>query len=351
MARVLFILKRRPDYNQTLHSHVGLSTGLYNSVKFIDQMLQDAGVESRMFVAIDNNCIDREVRAFKPTHVFIEALWVVPEKFVVLTKLHPDVKWIIRLHSEMPFIASEGIAMDWIGDYARFPNIIIGVNAPRMMDETRFYLQHLRSWSNAQADDRIIYMPNFYPQEYKTKTFNPDDEYVNISCFGAIRPLKNHILQALCAVQFAETIGRKLKFHVNAGRIEMKGEPILNNLKGMFQHLADNGHQLINHTWAPRDEFLEICATMDIGMQVSISETFNIVAADHISQGVPIVGSREIPWAVNWFCANPVESIDIVNKLKRAWRFPNINVKTNQLMLTSYTNQTRKIWLDYFTDK
>jgi len=209
-----------------------------------------------MFVAIDNNCIDREVRAYQPTHVVIEALWVVPSKFEILSKLHPNVTWIIRLHSEMPFIASEGIAMDWIGDYARFPNIIIGVNAPRMMDETRFYLQQVYGWSNAETAQRIIYMPNFYPQEYKYKKFNPSNEYINISCFGAIRPLKNHLLQAICAVQFADSIGRKLKFHINAGRIEMKGEPILHNLKGMFQHLADPVHAF----WIPSmiNPFLEI---------------------------------------------------------------------------------------------
>ena len=132
MARILFILKRRPDFNQKIHNHVGISTGLFNSVKFMDTMLQEAGVESKMFVAIDNNCIDREVRAYKPTHVVVEALWVVPSKFVILSKLHPTVTWIVRLHSEMPFIASEGVAMDWLGDYARFPNIVIGVNAPKI---------------------------------------------------------------------------------------------------------------------------------------------------------------------------------------------------------------------------
>lgn len=348
MSRVLFILKRRPDYNQTIHNKIGLSTGLYNSASFMDQMLQDADVESKLVVALDNNCIDREVTAFKPTHVIIEALWVVPTKFVVLSKLHPTVTWIIRLHSEMPFIASEGIAMDWIGDYAKFPNIVFGVNAPRMMDETRFYLQHMHNWSDAEADKRIIYMPNFYPQEYKTKKFNPSSDVVNISCFGAIRPLKNHLLQALAAIKFANSIGRKLRFHVNSGRIEMKGEPVLNNLTGLFQHMADKGHELINHAWSPREEFLGTCADIDIAMQVSFTETFNIVGADHISQGVPIVGSKEIPWAMEWFCADPVSSDDMCKKLRRTWHFPQLNVKINQMMLTAYTSTTRKYWLDYF---
>ena len=103
-------------------------------------MLREIGFDSTLEVAIDNNCIDRLVTKHKPTHVIIEALWVVPSKFTVLQKLHPNVKWIIRIHSEMPFMAGEGMAMDWIGDYAKFKNIIIACNAPRMLDEIETFL-------------------------------------------------------------------------------------------------------------------------------------------------------------------------------------------------------------------
>ena len=112
MSKVLFILKRREDYNSEIHSNIGLSTGLYNSANFMNEMLQSCNIESNLEVAIDNNCIDRLVNKHKPTHVIIEALWVVPQKFAILCKLHPKVKWIIRLHSEMPFMAGEGMAMD-----------------------------------------------------------------------------------------------------------------------------------------------------------------------------------------------------------------------------------------------
>jgi len=329
MKKVLFILKRRDDYGAEKHSHVGLSTGLYNSANFMNEMLRDVGVESNLEVAIDNNCIDRLVTKHKPTHVIIEALWVVPTKFSVLQKLHPDVKWIIRLHSEMPFIAGEGNAIDWIGDYADFKNIIIGVNAPRMLRETKLFLETKnpeKDWS-----EKVIYLPNFYPQEYKTKKFNKNKDVIDIGCFGAVRPLKNHLLQAFGAIEFADSIGKKLRFHVNAGRIEMQGGPVLNNLKGLFQHLYDRGHEMINHQWTPREQFLELCSTMDIGMQVSFSETFNIVGADLISQGVPLVGtSEEIPWAVNAFCADPTNSASICEKLALIYRKPWINVKSKQ---------------------
>jgi len=350
MSRVLFILKRREDYHAITHSHIGLSTGLYNSANFMNVMLKDQGIESNLEIAIDNNCIDRLVNKHKPTHVIIEALWVVPTKFSVLCKLHPNVTWIIRLHSEMPFMAGEGMAMDWLGDYSGFKNILIGVNAPRMCREVGVYLQSRNKWTDAETAKRVVYMPNYYPQNYVTKKFDRNKEHVDIACFGAIRPLKNHLLQAFAALDFANQIGKKLHFHVNAGRIEMNGSPVINNLKGLFQQLAGTGHEMINHQWRPREEFLKLCSEMDIGLQVSFSETFNIVGADLISQGVPLIGTNEeIPWAVNAFCANPVNSEDITAKLLQAYKYPWVNVKAHQWSLKSYTSQTVKIWNKLFS--
>jgi hypothetical protein len=350
MAKVLFILKRREDYNSILHSHVGLSTGLFNSASFVNDMLVDSSIESNLEIAIDNNCIDRLVTKHKPSHCIIEALWVVPSKFAILQKLHPDVTWIIRLHSEMPFMAGEGNAMDWLGDYSRFKNILIGVNAPRMLRETRLYLQHLNQWDHTTTEQRVIYLPNYYPQDYKpVKKIDKKKDTIDIACFGAIRPLKNHLLQAFGAMDFAERIGKQLRFHVNAGRIEMQGGPALNNLKGFFQQIADHGHEMVNHQWRPREEFLELCAKMDIGLQVSFSETFNIVGADLISQGIPLVGSNEIPWAVPIYCANPTDSEDIAKQLRKTYNNTWLNVKSNQWALTCYTNKTQRIWAKYFS--
>ena len=351
MTKILFILKRREDYSTVHHNHKGLSTGLFNSASFMQKMLVDVGVDAELEVAIDNNCIDRLVTKHKPTHVIIEALWVVPSKFSVLTKLHPKVKWIIRLHSEMPFMAGEGMAMDWLGEYAKFPQLIMGVNAPRMCNEVKTFLSTAQNWTEQETNDKVIYMPNFYPQDYVSKKFNRNKDWVDVACFGAVRPLKNHMVQAVAALKFARKIGKKLKFHINSGRIEMKGDPVMNNLRGFFQHLYEEGHELVGHEWAPREEFLVTCSQMDIGMQCNFSETFNIVSADLISQGVPIVGSNEIPWATDLFNADPTESNEMADRLVRTYRFPQLNVWLNQKKLTAYTNQTLKIWVDYFTEQ
>lgn len=349
MSRVLFILKRRNDYNAVVHSHIGMSTGLYNSAKFMNDMLLEQNIESHLEVVADYNKIDRQVWLYNPTHVILEAIWVVPQKITELQRLHPKVTWVIRVHSEMPFLAGEGNALDWIMDYSCCKNVVMAINAPRMLNEMKILLQHKNAWTDEETNRRVIYLPNYYPQEYKKKKLDTKKDIIDISCFGAIRPLKNHLLQAVAAIGFANEIGKKLRFHINAGRIEMNGNAVIKNLRSTFQHIHGLGHEMVNHQWRPRDEFLKLCAEMDIGLQCNLSETFNIVGADLISQGIPLIGNAdEIPWAVHFFSADPNNAMDIKEKLHIAYKYPQINVKTQQWSLTSYTNKTAKIWFKYF---
>jgi len=348
---VLFILKRRHDYNSEKHINLNVSTGLYNSAFFMCDMLNEMGIVSNISVVVDNNNIDAEVTKYNPKFVIIEALWVVPSKFQILTSLHPSVKWIIRLHSEIPFLANEGMAFDWIGDYVMFDKVIVAANSPYALDDIRAFIQTKNPlWSYYDLLNKIIYLPNFYPQIYKDKKLDKSKDYVDVACFGAIRPLKNHIIQSISALKFAEKINKKLRFHVNIGRVEQKGDSILKNLQSIFSHVENSGHMLIGHTWSPRENFLEICEKIDIGMQVSISETFNIVAADLVTQGVPVVCSNEIPWSNPFFSTDSTDMEQIYKKLLLTYKFPYINYKSNQFLLKRYTNKTKEVWYNYFTN-
>jgi len=343
--KILFILKKREILDKKNDIYIGLSSGLYNSVKFVSDMLKNTQIQSKIHIANDNNDIDREVKEYRPNYVIIEALWVVPEKFAVLQKLHPLVKWIVRIHSELPFIAGEGIAMSWIGEYMKHRNVMVACNAPRMLEQMKFYT----SLASSNYNYKVIYLPNYYPTAFKQKTqhFSSGD-IIHIGCFGAVRPLKNHLTQALASIEFATRINKTLHFHVNSDRLEMNGEPALRNLVGLFENISKKGHCLIHHTWQPHEEFKQTCATMDIGLQVSFSETFNIVSADLISQGVPILSSNELPWITKGSACDPTSSKDIVEKLLETYKNPHHNVKTNQESLLNYVNKTKTIWKTYF---
>ena len=157
------------------------------------------------------------------------------------------------------------------------------------------------------------------------------------------------MIQAIAAVRFANEIGKKLNFHVNVSRVEMNGEPVMSNLRSLFQHLYPKGHRLVLNIWTPRDEFLGLCGKMDIGLQVSFSETFNIVGADIIGEGVPLVGSIEIPWFDPTYAARAQYSDEIYNAIMLAHTDPQGNVLSNQQKLTDYTNKTCAVWINQFT--
>jgi len=337
--RVLFICKKRHIYGEIQNGNKILkSSGLYNSAKFVSDMLNDNGVESKIVDVIDNNSIDKEVSLFKPTHVIIEALWVVPEKFEVLTKLHPKIKWIIRLHSEIPFLSNEGIAMDWIYKYVKYKNVHIGANSTDAVG----------TLENILKNEKLFYLPNYYPiTDPKCDKSNRNKNIVHIGCFGAIRPMKNQLAQAIAAIEFANTIGRSLHFHINSERIEGRGEPILNNIRALFKN--NPKHKLIEYNWLDHKEFIKVVKKMDIGMQVSFSETFNIVTADFVANDIPVVVSPEVSWASDFFKVDPNSNDEMVKKLLFVWRSKIFKLKNlNVWGLKKYNKESTLVWLDYF---
>src|SRR6266550_7001747 len=186
--------------------------------------LEANGIPSKIVIVNDNNDIDREVRRYDPTHVIIEALWVIPEKFKVLISLYPKIQWIIRMHSEVPFMANEGVATYWLYQYTTFPEVRISGNSDRLT----------RDLGTVVHNHKPVYLPNCYVFEPVPKFFHKQDNYIDIACMGAVRPLKNQLTQAVAAIKFASQVGRPLRFHINGDRVEDFGNPVLKNLTHLF---------------------------------------------------------------------------------------------------------------------
>jgi glycosyltransferase involved in cell wall biosynthesis len=323
-ARILFILKYRepdalwiPEDESYSYSTGQLSSGLANSAGFANDFLNQNGISSNLVHAVDNNCIDRLVKENNPTHVIIEAYWVVPEKFEVLTKLHPSIKWIIRSHSHTPFLATEGIAFDWSMKYISYPGVFLACNHQEAFKD----MKHLARatyprWKQKDIDAKILYLPNVYRLDIRTNQTEEPTTVLKVSSFGAIRPLKNQVSQAIAAIAYAEKHGYFLEFHINGTRKEGNGEAVLKNIRSIFAH-AKNA-KLIEHAWLDHEEFLKLVDTMHIGLQVTYTETFNIVAADLVSGGVPVVVSDAIEWVSDELKADPNNVRDIIRKIELA---------------------------------
>jgi len=88
---------------------------------------------------------------------------------------------------------------------------------------------------------------------------------------------------------------------------------------------------------------------MDLGLQVSYSETYNIVAADFVWNNIPLIGSPEINWLSQTFMVSPNSSHEIKEKIryviehKTHKEIYNLNKKS----LEQHNERYKKLWDEF----
>lgn len=350
MLKILFVLKMNQtsggSYSQ---GDMGTSkSGLLNSAKFVENALSHwLGIESKIAVVVDGNGIDKEVHNFKPDIIVLEALWCPPYKVQELIKLYPTKKWVVRLHSKTPFLANEGIALTWLRELQKIAkttdNLFVGFNAKETFKEFKSIGFHT-----------AIYLPNFYfpdPHEPFQLIDNPcfhDKKGVNIGCFSAIRPMKNQLIQAIAAIEYAHKVNRKLYFHINTSRTEQHGEQVLKNIRALF---AGTRNELVEWPWLDHGTFLKLIGKMDCAMQVSLSESFNIVAGDAVYVGTPIVVSDEIDWLPFFLKVETSSAEKIAKKIDFVLSYPGLSTIAAELCLDSFNVKSLFAWKKFLQNK
>jgi len=330
--KLLFLLKRNHEYG----SGRGPSSGLLNSARFASEMLNANGFMSDVVLVTDGNDIDREVTKARPNVVVIEALWVTPTKLGELRRLHPRVKWIVRYHSDIPFLGLESVAFEWLKEYVRIANVFVAANR-----ESTFLDFSLAIAAENGPAGRILYLPTYYPRVDPPRHL-PIQKVLRISCPGAIRPFKNHLNQALAAIRLSEWLNKPLEFYVNASRVEQGGAAVLSNLRALFS--GNPRLKLVEEPWLSHRDFVLFLGGMDLVMQVSFNETFNICAADAVAAGTPIVVSPEVSWAPREAMASPTDVTDIFHRGRTALLDGSLGSR-DVSHLTRWSEEARVAWV------
>jgi len=343
-VNIIFVLKRSQQSWGQVPTYGYHSSGLLNSARFVSDMLCEAGFNSTLQEVVDGNEIDRVVTEANADVVILEAIWCPPSKLreLVGMRSHKCRKWIVRSHSQLPFLALEGFSLGWFLEYTSIPGVNISCNS-HVATEDLNWIQA----SRAPSYTPVIFLPNYYPLPgglpVRSTTLHGE---LNVGCFGAVRPLKNHIQQAVASIELAAILGiSKLRFHINSSRRECQGDPVVKSLRDLFA-----GHpvaELVEHGWLERRAFLQLCYRMDICTQVSFSETCNLALLDAVSQGVPVVGSPEIPWLPKELQASPTSIPDIVSKMRHALNLSKLGHRNAEIWAREYANRSKRTWLQF----
>jgi hypothetical protein len=124
---------------------------------------------------------------------------------------------------------------------------------------------------------------------------------LRIGAFGATRPQKNLMSAAGCALQLHEELKVDTEFWVSGGRLEGGGQTILNSVRAMINGIP--GITLKELGWATWPQFRDVVRKMHLLVQGSYTESFNMVTADGISEGVPSVVSDALDWCPEYWKA------------------------------------------------
>jgi len=256
------------------------------------EVLREKGVDVSVFPVRHNvdlvHAIDKynETHDEPLTHVVISAPWLSAHDLKTIIKNWPCTKFIILSHSNVGFLQADPNGVELLRAYlalaTRHTNLQVGGNSHRFVE-----------WLGYAYASEVIWLPNLYPFETcETKKWK--DGVIKIGAFGAVRPEKNFMTAAAAAVAIHKNLGVPVELHMLSG-----GEGDQGRVAPAIEQMCFGieGISLIRHEWEPWDKFIETVGEMDLLLQLSYTESFNMVTADGISRGVPSVVSSAITWA------------------------------------------------------
>jgi hypothetical protein len=292
-------------------SHRGLSVNAAHTAAVLGRLKIPA-------VAIEGHTLADVAKAIEAAPfcrvLCVQALWYDPADLIALADRFPSLRIAVRCHSQAAFLAIEGRGGDLIRLIDAHPRILVAPNHDRLAGP----LAEL-------FGPGVGCLPNLYDvDEARPDRASRDDGPIRIGSFGANRVGKHHSAAALASILAARRLGMDAEFHCNAGRDESA-------VWGFTRSLCERaGVPFVAHPWADWREFRDTVGTMDVCVQLSATETFNVVTADAAWWGIPSVVGEAIEWGPALARApidDPDHAADVIVRtyqsrgtMGRAWR-------------------------------
>lgn len=269
-------------------SHIGLGVTALNAAKSI----RAEGIDAAVWPITNAADLSNQLRDSRATHVVVSAPWLSTNDLARLCADFPDTQFAVNCHSNLGFLQADPGAMRLLRegiDLQRCTwNYRIAANSRRLTD-----------WVQAAYGAPCQHLPNMYfLDDVEPKRERYTGGTLRIGAFGATRALKNLMTAAGAALQIANGLRADLEFWVSAGRNEGAGSVT----EAVRQMMIGLPHvKLVENQWQTWPQFRQTVRHMHLLLQPSYTESFNVVTADGVAEGVPSVVSDAIHWAPeNW---------------------------------------------------
>lgn len=283
-------------------SHIGLGVAGLNNAK----TLLNAGINCEVWpIQTSAALVERLLTDPAVTHVIVSAPWISIDDWSKIVTRFSSIWFVVNCHSNVGFLQadSNGVAnMEGCLQLEKgYPNFKFAGNC-------RAFSRWIRDTYSAPC----LYLPNMYYLNGMTRINRPNftgTGTLRVGCFGAVRPLKNAMSAGAAAIEIASRLRCQLEFHVSSGRTEGGGQTVMSSLEQMFKPIQYA--KLIQNNWQPWPIFLRTVANMHLLMQPSYTESFNMVTADGVAEGVPSVVSEAIEWVPDYWKADSDDAFEI----------------------------------------
>lgn len=271
------------------------------------------------------------------SHVIISAPWLINGDLDTLIGSFPDIQFTVLCHSNVAFISADrnGFAkIAHIADLSQMAhNLTLAGNC-----------EAFSTWAVAALRCPCRWLPNLYD----TTTFKPirlhpwRDGVLKVGCYGAPRVQKNLISAAAAALEMAEKLSVDVEFHINVGRDE--NQRVLDPIRQLMA--VHRRGKLVEDHWSNWAQFRHTIGRMDVLLQPSWTESFNMVTADGVAEGV----SSAVLESVGWVPHSWIAKLDDTSSLATtaiALLFNPHAPGEGQEYLARYVKHGTDRWLDY----
>ena len=312
-------------------SHIGLGVAALNTAK----ALRRDGIEAEVWPITDAADLRKRLLAAAKTHVNISAPWIPSPDLQRLTLDFPEVQFAVTCHSNVGFLQADSNGVRLFGEGMEIER---GSCNLRMAGNSRKFAD----WVQRSFGVPCAYLPNLYYLDGHVPVDRPvfRGGLLRIGAFGATRPLKNLMSGAGAALAISQDFDTDLEFWVNSGRDE-GGGGIASAIHEMF---AITRHaKVVQAGWQSWHNHRKNVAHMDLLISCSYTESFNMVTADGIAEGVPSVTSDAIDWVPRYWQAQADNVMDIARVGRYLLCDPNAG-KDGLKALTAHNEDGLREW-------